>query len=47
MYTHPHTYKQGETNTIENWAESMNAMGLTPNSHCTIIDCGGTNTKFG
>lgn len=39
--------KPGESNTIETWAESMNASGLTPNSHCTIIDCGGTNSKFG
>jgi activator of 2-hydroxyglutaryl-CoA dehydratase len=38
---------QGETNTVETWAESMNAAGLTPNSHCTIVDCGGTNSKFG
>ena len=30
---------QGETNTIETWAERLNAEGLTPNSHCTIVYC--------
>jgi len=33
--------KAGENNTIESWAEKYNALGLTPNSHCTVIDCGG------
>ena len=31
---------QGETDTIETWAETLNAQGLTPNSHCTIVYCG-------
>ena len=31
--------KPGESNTIESWAESMNAAGLTPNSHCVSLVC--------
>eukprot|EP00290_Baffinella_frigidus_P014308 CAMPEP_0180153886 /NCGR_PEP_ID=MMETSP0986-20121125/23813_1 /TAXON_ID=697907 /ORGANISM="non described non described, Strain CCMP2293" /LENGTH=61 /DNA_ID=CAMNT_0022102101 /DNA_START=19 /DNA_END=204 /DNA_ORIENTATION=- len=39
--------RPGESDTVENWAEKLNAEGLTPNSHPTILDCGGTNTRYG
>lgn len=39
--------KPGEQNTVETWAERLNEQGLSPNNHCTIVDCGGTSTING
>jgi hypothetical protein len=39
--------KPGELNTVETWAERLNAQGISPNNHCTIVDCGGTSTMNG